>query len=645
MNFKRYIAYIGIAASGILAGCSDEMPVFISDAEMEGVRVEGETVTVSASTAVPSLVTATRAFSDEADLANLHLYLVEFVDNGNPLTNTFSRIYEAQDEWVDTGKGVVNYDVTLRATASPRILHLVALPNGETLTADYGVEATVIPGLKTSDGVEAYWRRLSFPDGYCSPSGDGAWTPLPGLREMLTGVGLIRNFAKVSITDNATDFQLTGFEIVNNPRQGSVAPWNASANTFPEFVGSDGNPLEYKGVMTAYKGRVPAGTEYTNQAGVDLKSIPDGTAPKYLYERPVSDLKHTFLILKGIRKGQEMYYKLDIGQNAATGVFNFYPILRNFDFHITLNSVNADGYKTIEEAAQGLVFNNLSFDIELSNLLNMSDGKEIVFVNFTTAVLTSPDEHKIEFKYRYKNLTTNKYDNDSGVSWIDLVPGDVISKVTDKGTGSDNWHTIELTIKPASAETKTQSFTIVKKSGLGRTINLVLHQRWEFDNLTTYKGSLHNWSSSTSDKGTVAADASAPFTLFFDLPDNLPSAVFPMTFVIESDRQNVENLPGSGQMAVGSGETLFDESKKIKIQYKKIITWADYNTPISQGGIMIENADGSQTHRVSCLFRTLMSMKDLYPAATKKVEETTVMAIDNENYLVGKTEFKRTYTP
>ncbi|MDE6254672.1 MAG: hypothetical protein K2M39_00605, partial [Muribaculaceae bacterium] len=176
MNFKRYIAYIGIAASGILAGCSDEMPVFISDAEMEGVRVEGESVTVSASTAIPSLVTATRAFSDEADLANLHLYLVEFVDNGNPLTNTFSRIYEAQDEWVDTGKGVVNYDVTLRATASPRILHLVALPKGETLTADYGVEATVIPGLKTSDGVEAYWRRLSFPDGYCSPSGDGAWT-------------------------------------------------------------------------------------------------------------------------------------------------------------------------------------------------------------------------------------------------------------------------------------------------------------------------------------------------------------------------------------------------------------------------------------------------------------------------------------
>ncbi|MDE6410281.1 MAG: hypothetical protein K2K81_08615 [Muribaculaceae bacterium] len=645
MNFKRYFTYIGIAVAGILSGCSDDMPDFPSIAEDNGVKIDGESVSVSASMAVPSLVSATRAFSDEADLANLHLYLVEFVDNGNPLINTFSRIYEAEDESADSGNGVMNFDVTLRATASPRILHLVALPKGETLTADYGVEATVIPGLKTSGGVEAYWRRLSFPDGYCSPSGDGAWRPLPGLREMLTGVGLIRNFAKISITDNAADFQLTGYEIVNNPKQGTVAPWNASANTFPEFVAPDGNPLEYKDLKSAYKGRVPANVDYSNKPGSSPLTIPNGVNPKYMYERPASDLNHTYLILKGIRKGQEMYYKLDIGQNDATGLFNFYPILRNFDFHITLNSVNADGYKSVAEAVEGIVFNNLSFDLELSNLLNMSDGKEIVFVNFTTAVLTSPDEQTIEFKYRYKNLATNKYDNTTGLSRIGLVEGDVIKKIVDKGTGSDNWHTVELTIHPASAETKTQSFTIVKKSGLGRTINLVLHQRWEFENLVNYKGSIHDWSLSTPDKGVVGPEASAPFTLFFDLPDNLPSAVFPMTFVIESDRQNVENLPGSGQMAVSSGETLFDNSKNIRIQYKKVVTWADYNTPVSQGGMLIDNPDGTQTHRVSCLFRTLMSMKDLYPSTTKKVTETTTMAIDNENYLVGKTEFKRTYNP
>lgn len=644
MNFKKYITYIGIAAIGLFSGCSDDMPDFPSVSETNGVIVEGESVKVLASMSVPSLVTATRAFSDEADLANLHLYLVEFVDNGNPLTNTFSRIYEAEDETVDSSKGIVNFDVTLRATASPRILHLVALPKGETLKADYGVEATVIPSLKTSEGKEAYWRRLSFADGYCSPSGDGAWTPLPGLREALTGVGLIRNFAKISITDNASDFQLTGFEIINNPEQGTVAPWNASANSFPEYVAADGNPLEFASLSAAYPGRVPAGVTYKNQPGTGSIVVADGTEPKYMYERPASDLFHTYLILKGIRKGKVMYYKLDLGQNGASGMFKFYPILRNFDFHITINSVNADGYASVSEAIEGLVFNNLSFDIELANLLNMSDGREIVFVNFTTAVLTSPEQQTIEFKYRYKNLTTNKYDNDTGLSWLDLKPGDVITKVVDKGTGSDNWHTVELTIRPATAETKTQSFTIVKKSGLGRTINLVLHQRWEFENLVTYKGTLSNWGNA-SDKGIVGDAASSPFTLFFDLPDNLPSAVFPMTFVIESDRQNVENLPGSGHMAVSSGETLFDSSKKIRIQYKKVITWADYNTPISAGGTLIENADGSQTHRVSCLFRTLMSMKDSYPTATKKVTETTNLAIDNENYLVGKTSFTRTYTP
>ncbi len=644
MNFKKYILYLGVAASLGFASCSDDMPDIPSYEEDSEIRVEGDSLKVSASVSVPSLISATRGFSDEADLANLHLYLVEFVDNGNPLTNTFSRIYEAEDENVDFSKGVVNYDVTLRATAAPRILHLVALPKGEKLTADYGVEATVIPGLKTSGGVEAYWRRLTFPDGYCTSTTDGGWMPLPGMRETLSNIGLIRNFAKISITDNASDFQLTGFEIINNPDKGSVAAWNSTTNTFPEYVKSDGTPMEYADILKSYKGRVPAGTEYDNQVSSSLV-IPDGVEPKYMYERPATDLYHTYLLLKGIRKGKEMYYKLDIGQNASNGMFNFYSILRNFDFHITLNSVNADGYKTAAEAAEGMVFNNLSFDLELSNLLNMSDGKEIVFVNFTTAVLTSPEEQTIEFKYRYKNLSTNKYDNTTGVSRIDLVPGDVISKIVDKGTGSDNWHTLELTIKPASAETKTQSFTIVKKSGLGRTINLVLHQRWEFENLKVYNTALTDWNSSTSGSGMVMPEASKPFTLFFDLPDNLPSAVFPMTFVIESDRQNIENLPGNGLMAVTSGKTLFDNSGKVTIQYKKVVTWTDYNTPISKGGFLIENPDGSTTHRVHCWFQTIMSMKDYYPSATSQIKETTKVAIDNDNYLVGKTEFTRTYKP
>lgn len=633
MKYNKFFTYIFIAVSAILTGCTDDLPEFPSMSESSGSQTVGESIRVSASMNVPSLVNVTRAFSDEADIANLHLYLIEFEDTGNPMTNTFSRIYEAENETPDIVNGKVGYEVELRASSSPKILHLVALPKGEELKVDFGLEASVIPSLTTTGGTEAYWRRLSFPDGYCSPSGDGAWTPLPGLREMLTDVGLVRNFAKITLTDNTgDDFRLTGFEIINNPTKGSVAPWNASRREFPEFVASDGTPLEFAALASRYGGRVPAGTDYTNQIGeTSVPVIADDLAPKYLYERPASDIRHTYVMLKGIRKGVEMYYKIDLGSNDASGMFNFYPLLRNFDFHITLTSVNADGYRSVREAAEGMVFNNLSFDLELSNLLNMSDGKEIVFVNFTTAVLTSPDEQVIEFKYRYKNLTTNKYDNDSGVSRLGLEPGEVITKVTDKGT-QDNWRVYELTIRRATAETKTQSFTIVKKSGLGRTINLVLHSRWEFENLKLYKGEISNWTASTSGFGTVGTAASQPFSLFFDLPDNLPSAVFPMTFIIESDRQNIENLPGSGLMAVTSGKTLFDTTGNIRIQYKKVVTWTDYNTLLSSGGCLIENVDGSQTHRVRCLFQTVVS---------GTANETTKVAIDNDNYLVGMTSFIR----
>lgn len=633
MKQNRFFTYILLAASAILSGCTDDIPELPSAPGSAGVETVGETLRVSASMNVPSLVNVTRAFSDEADIANLHLYLVEFEDTGNPLTNTFSRVYEAENETPDLAAGKVGYEVELRAASSPKILHLVALPKGEELKVEFGVEATVIPALTTTGGTEAYWRRLSFPDGYCSPSGDGAWTPLPGLRETLADVGLIRNFAKITVTDNTgDDFWLTGFEIINNPDKGSVAPWNASRREFPEFTATDGTPLEFAALAARYGGRVPAGTDYANQiTDSSVPVIADGTAPKYLYERPASDIRHTYIMLKGIRKGVEMYYKIDLGSNDATGMFNFYPLLRNFDFNIILNSVNADGYRSVREAAEGLVFNNLSFDLELSNLLNMSDGKEIVFVNFTTAVLTSPTEQTVEFRYRYKNLSTNKYDNDTGVSRLGLEPGEVISKITDKGT-QDNWRVFELTIRPATAETKTQTFTIVKKSGLGRTVDLVLHSRWEFENLKVYKGELSDWTASTPGLGTVGTASSQPFSLFFDLPDNLPSAVFPMTFLIESDRQDIENLPGSGHMAVTSGKTLFNTSGNIRIQYKKVVTWTDYNTELSKGGCLIENPDGSQTHRVRCLFQTI---------GTGTANTVTNIAIDNENYEVGKTSFTR----
>lgn len=655
---KRKIAtYISILTFiFLLWSCSSEdMPLMPVNPAQNEVTVEGDKIILTGSLIAPGIADATtRAMSDNVDLTNLHLYLVEFVDNGNPLTNTFSRIYEAENETVNATNSTIGYKLTLTASATPTILHLIALPSSQTLDISYGVEATVIPSLYTDDGNEAYWRRLTFPDGYCSVAEDGSWTPLPDLKESLTGVALIRNFAKITVNNYASDFQLTGFQIINNPARGAVAPYNPATKTFPDFVDPSGNPLDYQTIKSVYPGRTPASTPLTNQVAGAAPVIPDGTAPKYMYERNVADLDHTYLIIKGLRKGSTQYYKLDIGQNNSLGMFNFYALLRNFNFNINIRSVNTDGYSTPLDAAQGSVFNNISFDVELASLLNMSDGKEIVYVNFTSKVFTEPSVQTVQFQYRYKNLTGSgpTYNNDN-VNFIGLETGNVISKITDKGDGTDGWRTISLQLNPAAEETYIQTFTIVKQSGLGRTINLILHKKWDFLNLKEFNTALDNWDEKTKNEGVGPQSAPRPLTVFFDLKPDLPKALFPLEFYLESRNQDLESYQGTSAdsadpMIVDSQPSLFataDGFHPMSIQYKKTVTWTDYNKDYASGGTKIVNSDNSVTHRVRCKFQTIVSMKNLYPSATTKVTRTDSIAVSNENYNIGKVKYTRSYTP
>lgn len=654
MKITTYIYFFLLLIT--LGACSqDDLPYLSSEGNSEEVKVEGDEITIRGSLFTPGIAEATtRAMGETADLRNLHLYLVEFVDNGNPLTNTFTRLYEAENETVDAAASTVSYKLTLKASATPRILHLIALPKGTTLDIEYGVEASVIPSLYTENGIDAYWRRISFPNGYCSVGEDGGVVPVDDLKSSLTEVALIRNFAKISVNNYADDFQFTGFHVINTPTRGAIAPYNATTQTFPDFIDSSSNPFPYLSIKEVYSGNVPAGTDLSNKVSGASYTIPDDPSPKYIYERNIADTEHTFIIIKGLRKGKEQYYKLDIGQSDNRGMFVFYSLLRNFNFCINIRSVNADGYASPLLAAQGSTFNNLSFDVELASLLNMSDGKEVVYVNFTTHVFTEPTAQNIEFKFKYKNLTGNGPSfNNSNVNFIDFVTGDVITGYSDKGDSSDGWRTIKIDVAPASDETKIQTFTIVKQSGLGRTINLILHRKWDLLNLKEFNKALDNWDTSTKNEGVGPQSAPKPMTVFFDLLPDLPKAIFPLEFYLESKNQDLEAYQGNttdaaDPMIVTSAPSLFatnDGKHPTTIQYKRTITWSDYNKDYASGGTKIVNEDNTVTHRVRCQFQTIVSMKNLYPTATSKVTRTDSIAVSNENYNIGKVKYTRSYTP
>lgn len=642
MNYLKYV-YI-IVLFFFLTGCmSEEIDMPMRDIG-NWAYVDGGKVIVELELNAQEMgIQKSRALQDNPDYQDLQLYLVEFADNGSPLQNTYITTYEPLENSEVASVDKVTYKIELNATSKSRILHLIAVPKGIALNVSYGVEASVIPNLQVSNQIPAYWRRLRFPGGYAITEDNGDMSPTSEISQ-LKNVALVRNHSKISMINNAENFELKGFAIINNPTSGSIAPYKSSTYDFPDFLDEDQKQIAYNKIATEYSGFAPARLTFTNLESGPVE-LDEGVLSQYIYERPFNSIRHTYLIIKGRRLSDSVdsYYKLDIGKNDNDGIFRYYGLLRNFNYNIILNSVAQKGYPTISDAIQGVVYNNFSFDIGLSNMLNISDGEEVVYVNFTTAVLTDPEAQTLEFKYRYRSLasvSSPTYNNDN-VSFIGLEPGDVIQNVEYSTTNDVNgWRTVKLTCKPAQTETKTQSFTIVKSSGLGRTINLILHRKWTLTNVKEFPGIWENWNASTPDEGEVGDTVGSDFTIFFDIPDNLEEAMFPLVFTLEADRQNMENNP-LGALIVTSGPSGFSGVLGNRIKYEKSVTWTQYNDPLLadnpyDNGTAIPNADGTTTHRVRCRFRTTTDLTNL-----PFNESETNVRITNDNFNVATIEYHR----
>lgn len=662
MNVKEIFNYIkGVLAICLLSACSSEVVDLDKNGSSSFARVEDGKVTVDFSILTSEMSQIqTRSFSDVAVLQDLTLYLVEFEDFRDAVRNPYITTYTPVLKGVEDGR--MKFEVTLNQTSQARILHLIALPV-ENLSIEYGLEASIFSSLTTENSTPAYWRRLSFPNGYAEEVSSNNYEPTEEITQ-LQNVALIRNFACISVeNDPATSgFELTGFAIVNNPQSGSIAPWNSSNYSFPDLLNENDQTMKtYDAIRAEYKGYVPANMILSNpESG---PSVPSDVSPKYMYERPFNSIRHTYIMIKGKITGDETeyYYKLDIGKPDNNKIFQYMPIIRNFKYNIKLLQVDntAKGYKTALEAAQGVVYNNFSFDLELSSMLNLSDGQDVVFVNFTTAVLTESTPQQLIFKYRYRDIryageSGPTYNNDN-VTFVNLEKGDVIENVkyTDEND-DDGWRSVILDCKGADQITKTQSFTIVNDNGLGRTINLILHRKWDLSYVYELPGTLENWTVSDLDNAGIkpsenSGSARVPdgigqdLTIFFDIPDNLQEVMFPLVFTLEADRQNIENNP-IGSLVVTSGTSTFNSpSNPIqgrRIQYQKTVTWTQYNDPLTDSqddnGTAITNPDGTVTHRIRCRFRTTTQLSDL-PA---DLYETTVR-ITNPNFNTFDITFDR----
>lgn len=622
MRLFKYISMM--AALVVLTGCSNE-PLDGPNGPVD----DGEMLTLNLSVNIGEMSVAnTRAFEDTPDYQNLHLYVAEFEDKGAPLDgNVLSNVYEAEEETLNAD-GDIHFKLTVKKSDQPKALHLIAVPKTTTLNIPYGLEGQVIPSLTVGNETPAYWARVLLPNGYGNETSDGTWVTDGNAQSSLTHVPMLRNFAKVTMayTGPTSDaFTFGGFVVLNRASQGTVAPWNSQNQSFPAF--SNGNtPLKYDEIK--YSGYCPVnpGTE----GSITNKTAEAGeftTDAKYLYERPVSSLDNTVVIFSGTKQGQTRYYKLDLGKTGDDKIFRYYNVLRNFDYHINITGVQGNGYGTIAEAMRGVVQNNFSFDITTAQMLNISNGKEMLWVNQTTFVVNDPKYHTITFRYRFLPdvATQGVYDNSrlkfytenaDGTTTEGIQTGSVITGVThDKATDAEGYSSVTITTSEPGDETQQASFIIIDPtSGLGRTINVIVRKPWVYSDSFEWAGTYNTreqfynttYPKEAEWENAVGKDQGSALTLFFIIEKNIPQAMFPLEFVAESQSQNFENNK-IGTLVVRTGDSFFNNSKRA-IQYVKTVTYADYMSELTLSnptGTIVKDEQGNEQHRIRMRFLTI----------------------------------------
>lgn len=366
---------------------------------------EGDKVTLTFGVQVPEAGSATRSMANPAITS---LNLLVFDQNGY-LVETAAAYVSGNTTWNDTATPndaakTQAFTVTLTKTSAYRAIHFVANVADQVANVSFGHEDAIIPSLVTEGDADAYWQRMEFANGVASETGETG-TNLSAS----TVVPLVRNFAKVTVTESLDNFQLEGFVVMNTRSEGTVAAYNARSAEFAEFV--DGTTArEYNQIIAAYGGfesgeQTETATEadFTTAAKYVRETAAGATASKN-DDGTTTPGTNPYIIVKGKwaasgdpSSAESKYYRLDfVNVGGATGLG---ALLRNFSYDFTITGVAKEGMSLDEAIAATEGENNLSFQEATQSLLNISDGTGQLFVSATNVTLVSDEPYVLMYKY------------------------------------------------------------------------------------------------------------------------------------------------------------------------------------------------------------------------------------------------------
>lgn len=511
---KKIIFFILV---GLLSACCNEEIVVEQPAAEQG------TCEVTFDVTIPQAVVASRSFND-GRIDNLTLLVF---DKNGVLVAKQSAGEITQPSLVE-GVYKGTYKVSLAQTNEKRIIHFVANYNSN--IANTGTEIGILSALNVGNNADAYWQRMVLPNGIYNDKNEN---PSIGT------VRLIRNFACVRVTDETGKGFVQGYALVNEPTQGTVAPYYRNATGgFPEFSAGKGyGEFEAEG----YFGIEPVVENLYDTSIPDEFTMDD----KYVYERNHSGDNPddpTFVIVKG-RYGEKVYYyRVDIAKNLKT-----YNLLRNFRYDIRIKSVAGTGYATAEEAKNGASYNNVDVELKVEEI---TDGPNKLKVTPTDkTVVNGTTELLINYSYEGSGEVTAEFTPGKAITNVEKV-SDSQFRVTlkDYGTGG------------VEGGKQTETFTITTGSGLSRKVRITLIDKYYFRDPSVT---------------AVAQNGETYYRYSFTIPEEMVESMFPLELLVRESTCSFTPAPGE-QMSV---ELIADPDNLGRQTwcYKKVLKWEEYD--------------------------------------------------------------------
>lgn len=623
--------------------------VSCNKAEFEGIesRKAEETglVEVTMKLEVPvELTAATRANYRDSKPHIDHIRVAVFGTSGYPQAYALAEAVSGENQpvakYADVNNSVFYFKVLLPVYEGEAHVHVIANGDENIQFVDM-TEDKIMTTMKTTGNVGAYWARVVMPNGILTIKDEngimqtneaGNFIPSAETAHLFEDLVLVRNFAQVTLYNEASNFTVEKWTLVNTPEYGSVAPVSGWEDKYDEDgepvdededgvtdkeavyvedyqdyvfnnkdggkmvlaeLDEDGNVVQ-SSITATYNGYMIPGSDNIVTAIPEESTWTSGDSC-FVYERiDPNKKKPTCVLVKGAytddnNKTTTCYYRIDLMDEDLGGYF---PLYRNYNYKITIGEVGNKGAADAETAMLRDSGGNVSMTAEAATLTDVSDGKSRLYVEYVdkTFVTGKTSTVKKTFWVYYIPDLTDKYQNDV-----------VVDGVTKHKAGEakvDNTKITEVKIKEAgdaivtdSSLTKVEAqstddgvyvyeFTLNKQSA-DKDLESVFHVEAK-NGLTGKKKSMLVRDitvrvmklidmSLKFEPNPADGEADARTVLHIQLADTLQQSMFPLEFHIE-DVNHTLNPTGKDDSSLGTA------AKNIEVPVKTAKSIADGTT-------------------------------------------------------------------